>query len=143
MRRPLVAIVLLVPLLAFAGVTVINLTTQVSGILPVANGGRGSTNTTAALTPSTTVSVDFSNTASIYTLTPAQAETINATNCATGIQKTVLITTSGTTSFTLTFSTNFRSIGTLATGTTTAKAFAITFLCNGTTAYEMSRTAAE
>jgi hypothetical protein len=136
-------LIVIVVFLTINAATLINLATQVVGILPVANGGSGSANTTAALTPSTTVSVDFSNTATIYTLVPAQAETINATNCATGLQKTVQITTSGTTSFVLTFSTNFRTTGTLTTGTTTAKVFNVTFLCNGTTAFEIARTAAE
>jgi hypothetical protein len=145
MKRVLqVVVVLLVGVVLLSATqTFINVAVQITGLLPLANGGSGSTNTTAALTPSTTVSVDFSNTARIYTLVPAQAETINATNCATGLEKTLQVTTSGTTSFTLTFSTNFKTTSTLATGTTTAKTFNVTFLCNGTTAFEIARTAAE
>lgn len=138
-----IALIIVMVFLFLNAITVINLTNQVAGILAVANGGSGSANTTATLTPSTTVSVDFSNTARIYTLVPAQTETINATNCATGLEKTLQITTSGTTSFTLTFSTNFRTVGTLATGTVTAKVFNVEFLCTSTTAFEIARTAAE
>jgi hypothetical protein len=54
----------------------------------------------------------------------------------------VIVTTSGTSSFVLTFSTNFKAAGTLATGTVTAKVFQVSFMCNGTTAIEQSRTAA-
>lgn len=143
--------------------TMVNLAGDVSGILPCASfpvltgnvttssgscattvaavavnkGGLG----TAALTPGTTVSVDFS-TATIFTLTPAQTETINATNCTAGETGTIVITTSGTTSYTLTFSTNFKAASTLATSTTTGKVFTISFRCNGSTATEMGRTAA-
>lgn len=145
MKRTLLICVFLITAVLFltAAQSLLNLSNQVSGILSVANGGSSSTNTTAALTAGTTVAMDFSNTAIIYTLTPAQTETINASNCATGVEKILQITTSGTTSFTLTFSTNFRSTGTLATGTTTAKVFNVRFMCNGTTAYEVSRTGAE
>jgi FtsP/CotA-like multicopper oxidase with cupredoxin domain len=143
MRFSRVILVLALAVLFMGAATQLNVVTQLKGILAVVNGGTGSANTTAALTPGTTVSVDFSNTARIYTLVPAQTETINATNCATGLQKNLQITTSGVSSFTLTFSTNFKTTGTLATGTTTAKVFNVTFLCNSTTAYEIARTGAE
>lgn len=162
-KKLLLAAIIGAALLLLASTTIINLATQVSGTLPCANhpaftgnvttsqgscvttvatvpvnkGGVG----TAVLTPGTTVSVDFS-TASVFTLTPAQAETINATNCTAGETATIVVTTSGTTSFILTFSTNFKTVGTLATGTTTAKVFTISFRCNGTTATELSRTTA-
>lgn len=121
--------------------TLFNLTTQFAGILPLANGGTGYNQTVTVLTPGTTVALDASL-GPVYTLTPAQAETINASNCTTGRHFTVIVTTSGTSSFILTFSTNFKAAGTLATGTTTAKVFQISFMCNATTATEMSRTAA-
>lgn len=143
--------------------TMVNLASDVSGVLPCAShpaltgnvttssgscattvaavpvnkGGIG----TAALTPGTTVSVDFS-TATVFTLTPAQAETVNATNCTAGEQASIVIVTSGSTSYTLTFSTNFKTTATLSTGVTTGKVFVLSFVCNGTTATESSRTAA-
>jgi hypothetical protein len=153
MKRTLTALVVCCALLMGA-VTVINLATQVTGILGKTNGGTGLNSSatfpssgtiigtgTSALTAGTTVSVDFSL-ATVYTLTPAQAETINATNCSAGKSASIVVTTSGTTSFVLTFSTNFKTVGTLTTGTTTAKVFNISFMCNGTTATEMSRTTA-
>ena len=134
--------------------TVINLATQVTGVLTASHGGTGQNSTAtfpasgtvvgvgaATLTAGTTVSVDFS-TATIFTLTPAQTETLNATNCISGKQANIVVTTSGTTSFTLTFSTNFKTTGTLATGTISGKVFDLSFMCNGVTATEMSRTAA-
>ena len=136
MRRTL-TIAALASLFLIAGTTVINLATQVTGVLGPVNGGIG----TAALTPGTTVSVDFSK-GTVLTLTPAQAETLNATNCTAGQNASVIVTTSGTSSFTLTFSTNFKVTGTLATGTTNGKVFAISFRCNGATATEVARTAA-
>ncbi len=159
----LVVIVLVASFAALGASTLVNLATQTTGVLPctglpaltgnvttssgscattvaavpIALGGIG----TSALTPGTTVAMSFSA-GTVFTLTPAQTETINASNCTAGQQATLIVTTSGTTSFTLTFSTNFRTTGTLATGTTTAKQFAISFMCNGATATEMSRTVA-
>ncbi len=160
-KKRLIFGVLAATLLLLGSVTVVNLATQVTGTLPCANlpaltgnvttsacaatvavvpvslGGIG----TAVLTPATIVSMNFAL-GTVFTLTPAQAETINATNCTAGQQATLIITTSGTSSFTLTFSTNFKTTGTLATGTSSGKQFAISFMCNATTATEMSRTAA-
>jgi len=105
--------------------------------VPITLGGLG----TSSLTAGSTVAMSFSS-GTVLTLTPAQTETINASNCTAGQQTALVITTSGTTSYTLTFSTNFKTTGTLATGTTTGKVFVVNFICNGSTATEMSRTAA-
>lgn len=94
-----------------------------------------------ALTPGSTVAVDFSQ-GSVFTLTPGQTETLTASNGMNGQIATLIITTSGTTSYTLTFSTNFKAAGTLATGTVSAKVFTITFRYNGSTWYEIGRTTA-
>ena len=99
--------------------------------------------TKTALTAGATVAID-STLGNFFTLTPAQDEAINATTV--GVQGQVLIIkilTSGTTSRTLTFGTNFLSTGTLATGTTTAKTFMIAFLSDGTNYIELLRTAAQ
>jgi len=125
--------------------TVINLATQVTGVLPTANGGccaisKGGIGT-AALTPGNTVSVDFS-TATVFTLTPAQSEVLNATNCTAGENASLIVTTSGSNTYILTFLTNFKTSGTLTTGTISGKVFVVSFMCNGTTATEMTRTAA-
>jgi hypothetical protein len=52
------------------------------------------------------------------------------------------ILTSGTTSYTITFGTGFKSTGTLATGTVTAQYFNITFVSDGSFLIETSRTVA-
>jgi hypothetical protein len=99
--------------------------------------------TKAALTPGATVTVD-PTLGDFFTLTPAQDEAINAT--VVGVQGQMLfikVLTSGVTSYTLTFGTNFKSTGTLATGTTTAKIFLIHFLSDGTNWIEVGRTAAQ
>ncbi len=99
-------------------------------------------NTKTALTPGATVTVN-STLGNFFTLTPGEDETINATTVgAQGQVLVIKVLTSGTTSRTLTFGTNFLSAGTLATGTTTAKTFMIVFLSDGTTYIELFRTAA-
>lgn len=94
------------------------------------------------LTPGSTVALD-STLGNIFTLTPGEDETINvATVPATGQRIIIRILTSGATSRTLTFGTNFKSTGTLATGVTTAKTFIIEFVSDGTNFNEISRTVA-
>lgn len=98
--------------------------------------------TKTALTAGSTVTID-STLGNFFTLTPAQDETINATTVgAQGQILIIKITTSGTTSRTLTFGTNFVSTGTLATGTTSGKVFQIAFLSDGTNYVELFRTGA-
>lgn len=53
-----------------------------------------------------------------------------------------VITTTGTTTFTITFSALFKSTGTLSTGTVASKVFVIQFICDGTNYNEVSRTTA-
>lgn len=83
-------------------------------------------------------------TGNLVTITPTGACTFNTTSvAAAGHELTFVITTSGTTSRTLTWGTNFKAAGTLATGTVTAKKFCVTFKClDGTTWIEISRTPA-
>ena len=78
----------------------------------------------------------------VFTLTPAEAENISASNLTAGQKINIIITTSGTTTYTLTFGTNFKSTGTLATGTVSAKVFVISFVSDGTNLNETCRTAA-
>jgi len=78
----------------------------------------------------------------IQTLVPAHTATINATGLVTGQKLVLVITTSGTDSFTLTFGTAFKTVGTLATGTASAKVFVIEFICDGTNYNEVARTTA-
>lgn len=98
--------------------------------------------TKTALTAGATVTVN-STLGNFFTLTPGEDETINATTVgAQGQVLIIKITTSGATSRTLTFGTNFLSADTLSTGTTSGKVFQIAFLSDGTTYVELFRTGA-
>lgn len=120
--------------------TSIDLATKMTGVLPFANGGRAGSAATSATTGTMTVNM----TTAIVTITPTGACTFNASSGTVGQITTFAVTTSGTTSFTLTFGTNFRKVGTLATGTTSARFFSVTFVCiNGTIWQEIGRTAAQ
>lgn len=111
-----------------------------SAVLSFANGGISASAATSATTGTMTVNM----TTSMITITPTGACTFNASGGVAGQVITFLVTTSGTTSFVLTFGTNFRKVGTLATGTTSARFFSVTFICiNGTTWQEIARTAAQ
>ena len=117
----------------------IDLATKVTGTLPFANNG-GNANACPATTGTMTVTMD----SNVKTITPTGACTFNASGGVTGQTCTFSITTSGTASFVLTFGTNFRKTGTLATGTVSARFFAVTFLCtNGTIWQEIARTAVQ
>lgn len=110
---------------------------QATGALPFANGG----NTGSAATSATTGAMTVSMTTAVITITPTGACTFNATGGVVGQQVTFIITTSGVSSFVLTWGTNFRKTGTLATGTVSARFFAVSFVCvNGTIWQEISRT---
>jgi hypothetical protein len=91
---------------------------------------------TAVLAASSTVSFAPGASVSCYTINAV------TTGAIPGRTYYLVITTSGTTSMTLTFGTNFKTTGTLATGTTTAKKFVINFIFDGTTFNEVSRTTA-
>lgn len=97
-----------------------------------------------SLAPSSTISATPGK-ATVLTLTPNQSATINLSTTALpdGHRFTLVVTTSGTSSYTLTFGTNFKTTGTLATGTVTAKTFSISFVyVAGIGAVETSRTTA-
>lgn len=78
----------------------------------------------------------------VFTLTPTNNETINAVSAPAGALITLEVVTSGTTSFTLTFGTNFKTTGNLATGAVSGKTFTITFRGDGTNLVELCRTTA-
>jgi hypothetical protein len=75
-------------------------------------------------------------------LTPSGDCTLNAVGGTAGHICTFEITTSGTTSYTITFGTNFKSQGALATGIVSGKRFNVTFKRDGTAWCEIGRTAA-
>ena len=102
------------------------------------SGKAGST----VLTSSATISLDTTLNEN-YTLTAGHTATINATTTgAMGQDLYLYVLTSGTSSFTLTFGTNFLSAGTLATGTVDAKRFLVKFRSDGGRWLEQSRTGA-
>jgi hypothetical protein len=96
---------------------------------------------TAAASTTGTIAVTMSG-MSVYTITPTGACTFNASGGVAGQYCSFVITTTGTTSRTLTWGTNFKTTGTLATGTVAAKVFTITFIYDGTNWNETSRTTA-
>lgn len=96
-----------------------------------------------AACPATTGAMTVNMDTAIKTITPTGNCTFNATGGTEGQTVTFFVTTSGTSSWTLTFGTNFFKTGTLATGTTTARRFTVTFRCDGTAWWEIARTAAQ
>ncbi len=95
----------------------------------------------SAVTPSATPAIDGSL-GNIFTLTPAANGTISQSGFEDGEEFSIVITTSGTDSFTLTFGATFKTTGTLATGTSSAKVFVISFIVVDGIAIETGRTAA-
>jgi hypothetical protein len=78
----------------------------------------------------------------VVKVTPNATATFTTTVAPAGAESSVIIVTSGTTSYTITFGTGFLTTGTLATGTVTAKTFVVNFVSDGTTMIETSRTVA-
>lgn len=79
----------------------------------------------------------------VWQLTPTASQSLTfAPDGLPGQIYTLKVVTSGTSSFTLTFSTGFKTTGTLATGTTDAKVFTVTLISDGQQLNELSRTAA-
>lgn len=114
--------------------------TLTGGVVSYAKGGIGGCAATSATTGTMTVSM----TTPCVTITPTGAATFNASGGVAGQILVFSITTSGSSSFTLTWGTNFRKTGTLATGVTTARFFTVTFLClDGTIWTEIARTAVQ
>lgn len=98
----------------------------------------------AAATTATTGTMTVDMSAGVITITPTGNCTFNASGGIVGQTATFCFTTSGTNSYTMTFGTNFRKTGTLATGSTSARFFSVSFICvDGTTWQEISRTAVQ
>ncbi len=76
------------------------------------------------------------------TITPTGAVTLNALWSAVDKIIKIIVTTSGASSFNITFGSNFKSQGILATGTASGKVFVVTFVGDGTNFNEMCRTTA-
>ncbi len=96
----------------------------------------------SALTTGTTSSLD-PTLGGLFTITPIQACTINAATVPAKHQRIVIqVLTSGTTAYTITFGTNFKTTGTLSSGSSTGKYFHVAFDSDGTNFVETSRTTA-
>jgi hypothetical protein len=93
------------------------------------------------LTSGTTIKINAAK-ASVFTLVPAHDSTISVVQGVSGQMLTLSVTTSGAVSKTLTFGTGFKATATLATGTDDAKVFTVTFVHDGVSFKEISRTAA-
>ena len=96
--------------------------TKLINVVPFANGGNAGSAATSATTGTMTVSMATR----VITITPTGACTFNASGGIAGQTATFVITTAGATSFVLTWGTNFRKVGTLATGTVAARTFTVT-----------------
>jgi hypothetical protein len=113
-------------------------------------GGSVSTTTVQSTVTSalaTTTPVDISTVSSagdVIPYTPTQSATINAASMTGTGGRTIrlVVTTSGTSSYTITFGTNFKTTGTLATDTVSGKVFVVTFVSDGVNWNEVSRTTA-
>jgi hypothetical protein len=94
----------------------------------------------AALANGTTAMALGTNTS--VKVTPTGNATYTTTVPPAGTHCHVVILTSGSSSFTITFGSGFKPTGTLATGATTNRVFVVGFISDGTNLYETGRTAA-
>lgn len=78
----------------------------------------------------------------VVQVTPNATGTFTSTVPPAGTRTTLIVLTSGTTSYTMTFGTGFKTTGTLATGTVSARYFVFMFISDGTNLIECSRTVA-
>jgi hypothetical protein len=100
---------------------------------------------TASLATTDPVDVSTVNaTGNVIPYTPSQSATVNAASVTgtAGQDLTFVVTTGGTSSFTITFGTHFKSVGTLATGTVSGKVFVVRFVSDGVNYNEVARTVA-
>lgn len=75
-------------------------------------------------------------------VTPNATGTFTSTVPPAGTRTTLIVLTSGVTSYTMTFGTGFKTTGTLLTGTVSARYFIFQFISDGTSLIEASRTVA-
>jgi hypothetical protein len=78
----------------------------------------------------------------VVRVTPNATATYTSTVPLAGSIVVLSVLTSGVTSYTITFGTGFKSTGTLATGTVSARYFNLTFVSDGTNLIETARTVA-
>jgi len=127
--------------LRVTGSNVLTLTASATATATIPYTGTLAMPKVVALTPGASVSWNL-NSGSCFTLTPGENETITPSGGNAGQIYTLVITTSGTTSRTLTFASPAMTTGTLATGSSSGKVFVMSFVWDGTNLAEISRTAA-
>lgn len=127
------------------------------GTLPVSGGGTGVTTSTGtgavvlgtgavisqsnAVRAAGTLALAFA-TNQFVQVTPNAAGAFTTTVPVVGTTCTLIVLTSGTTSYGMTFGTGFRTTAALATGTVTAQRFVLQFVSDGTSLIPTIRTAA-
>ena len=115
--------------------------------------GASNLSVTGTIASSSVITGGFSNPAAgttamafgsynVVKVTPNATATFTSTVPAAGTTCTLIVLTSGTTSYTITFGTGFKTTGTLATGTVSARYFQISFVSDGTNLLETARTTA-
>lgn len=100
---------------------------------------NGVSSFTVLASSATAMSLGLNN---MVQLTPNSTRTLTTTVPPAGTERIIKILTSGSTSYTLTFGSGFKSTGTLATGATSSRIFIIRFVSDGTNLIETSRTGA-
>ena len=103
---------------------------------------NGNSPYTSYATLSTGATACAFNVNEVAQLTPNSTRTLTSVVPTAGQRRTLIILTSGTTNYTLTFGTGFKTTGTLATGTTSARRYIVEFISDGTQLIETSRTVA-
>lgn len=78
----------------------------------------------------------------VFTITPAAAVQLTVSDFRKKGIFTLVVKTSGTTSYVIDFQTGFTTTATLATGTLDGRYFVVTFVCDGVGFREVARTAA-
>jgi len=78
----------------------------------------------------------------VVKVTPTANATYTTTVPAAGTRLTLIVLTSLTSSYVITFGTGFKTTGTLTTGTTSARYFMVSFVSDGTNVLETGRTVA-
>lgn len=78
----------------------------------------------------------------VFTITPTASVVLTVSNFTKKMIFTIVVLTSGTSSFTLDFQTGFTTTATLSTGTLNGRYFVITFVCDGKGFREVARTVA-
>lgn len=141
-------------LAANPGTTATGVTVQIVGSIlgngvlksngPSSVGMAGSVDAVQVASATTGTIVVNPNLGDVLTVVPTGAITFNITagSLRPNQTLTVVVTTSGASSFVITFGTLFKSTGTLATGTADAKVFTVTFRSDGTNYNEVARTTA-